>query len=192
MQPSHEYDFRAAASDDDFRQIVALQALNRPEILDPAELASQGFVTLRHTVALLREMNEPWPHVVATARATGEVVAYALMMQAKFRDRFPALEPMFQRLEGLQHRGRPLESLRWYVMGQICVAREHRGRRLVEGMYAEHRRLMSRDFDVVITEISRANPRSLRAHERAGWDVIHEFTAEDGREWVVVALELSG
>lgn len=113
-----------------------------------------------------------------------------LVMQRKFRERLPLLEPMFQRLNGLHHRGRPIDALRWYVMGQICVAKPHRGRGLVEGMYAQHRAQMARDFDLSITEISRDNPRSLRAHVRAGWDIIHEFTADDGGEWSIVALDL--
>lgn len=190
MEPPPAYTFRAASSDHDLRGILALQAVNLPETLSAAEFAAQGFVTLRHDLALLREMNSSWPHIIATPADSDEVVAYALVMQQKFRERLPLLEPMFQRLSGLNHRGRPIDALRWYVMGQICVAKAHRGRGLVEGMYAQHRAQMARDFDLSITEISRDNPRSLRAHVRAGWDIIHEFTADDGGEWSIVALDL--
>lgn len=190
MQPPLGYIFRAAASDHDLRGILALQAANLPEALSAAEFASQGFVTLRHDLTLLREMNSPWAHAVATPAGSDEVVAYALVMLERFRARQPILEPMFQRVETLRHRGKPLGALRWYVMGQVCVAKEHRGHSLVEGLYADHRRRMAEDFDVVITEINRANPRSLRAHLRAGFEVMLEFTGEDGVEWVVVGMEL--
>lgn len=184
-----QYEIRPARSDADLRQIVALQAANLHETVDPAERAAQGFVTLTHDVALLREMCGPDWHVVATEPHAGEVIGYALVMLPAFRTRLPLLEPMFARLDHLSHRGRPLLSFRWYVMGQVCVAKAHRGRALVERMYAEHRRLMSPRYDLMVTEIDRANPRSLRAHENTGWIVLDEYRS-DGREWVVVGLEL--
>lgn len=190
MDPApHQYDIRPARSDADLRQIVALQAANLHETVEPAERAAQGFVTLKHDLPLLREMCGTETHVVATERRSGDVVAYALVMLPAFRTRLPLLAPMFARLENLSHRGRPLLSFRWYVMGQVCVARAHRGRALVERMYAEHRRLMSPRYDLMVTEIDRANPRSLRVHEKSGWIVLDAYQS-DGREWVVVGKEL--
>lgn len=49
---------------------------------------------------------------------------------------------------------------------------------------------MSRDFDLVITEIDLANPRSIRAHEKAGFEEIDEYRSADGRDWVIVAMAL--
>lgn len=184
------YDIRATASDADLQGILALQAANLPAAISQDELRSQGFVTLRHDLALLRGICGRWGHVVATPRGSDEVVAYALVMQREFRNQIPALEPMFARLDGFALHGRPLDSMRWYVMGQLCVAKAHRGRGLVERLYAGHRALMSGDFDLVITLIDRANPRSVRVHERAGFETIDKFSTEDGREWVTVAMEL--
>ncbi len=190
MEGAAEYDVGGASSDEDLRQILALQAANLPDALDSNERRLQGFVTLRHDLALLREMNEPWGHVVATWGHPREVVAYALVMLQKFRGRLPVLAPMFERLDGLEYRGKALAGYRWYVMGQICVAKEHRGRGLVERLYAEHRRRMAPHFDLMITEIDRANTRSVRAHEKAGFEVMCEFRSEAGNEWVVVGLDL--
>jgi hypothetical protein len=193
MEPAPAYEIRGAASDDDLRGILALQAANLRRALDPGERQAQGFVTLEHTLPLLREMNEPWPHVIATLRGWGghdEVVAYALVMLHAFRGRLPLLEPMFERLDRLDYRGRPLAAYRSYIMGQVCVARAHRGLGLVERLYAEHRARMSPHFDLMITEIDRANPRSVRAHEKAGFEILHEFRTEGGNEWLIVVLDL--
>jgi hypothetical protein len=190
MPSAPEYRIRGASSDADLQQIIDLQAVNLPGALDPDERRAQGFVTLRHDLALLREMNQPWAHVIATPEASEEVAAYALVMLRKFRGRLPVLDPMFDRLDGLGYRGRPLAEYRWYVMGQICVAKAHRGRGLVERLYTGHHARMSADFDLMITEIDRANPRSVRAHEKAGFEVIDEYRSGSGNEWVIVALDL--
>jgi ribosomal protein S18 acetylase RimI-like enzyme len=209
-----QYDVRPACSDNDLRGILALQAANLPGALSPEERRSQGFVTLRHDFELLREMNSPWAHLIATPVPTSdppeqagpkrlgldpgqapgpsrptEIAAYALVMLPTFRDRFPILHPMFNELASLSYQGRPLDEFSWYVMGQVCVAKPHRGRGLVTRLYDAHRAQMSPSFDLMITEVDEANPRSVRAHERAGFEILHSYSSE-GKEWLIVALDL--
>lgn len=183
------YEVRGAVSDSDLQQILALQAANLPDALDETERRAQGFVTLRHDLPLLRAMNSPWPHVIATPRGTSEVVAYALVMPREFRGRFPILDPMFEELDRLAAAGGRLGAARWYFMGQLCVAKPHRGRGLVEALYAGHKAQMHRDFDLMITEIDASNTRSVRVHEKAGCAALHTYRGA-GREWVIVAMNL--
>jgi len=182
------YRIVGADSDADLRGILALQSANLPHALTPAERAGQGFVTLTHDLALLREMNAPWPHVIA--KRGSEVVGYALVTLPSFRARLPLLEPMFTRLEQLAWRGRPLAELRHYVMGQVCVAHEHRGRGLFERLYDGHRRQMGQAFELCVTEVASANPRSLRAHAKVGFVELDVHEAEPGSSWAILALEL--
>lgn len=190
VSPDPGYTVRGAASDTDLELILRLQGENLRDALDDAERRSEGFVTLRHDLQLLREMNDPWPHIVATPEGSNDVVAYALVMQRSFRDRLPILAPMFHELERISGRGQRLDGARWYVMGQVCVAKAHRRRGLVEAMYAKHKEQMAADFDYMITEIDATNTRSIRAHEKAGCETIHTYKAL-GREWVVVALAVN-
>ena len=186
---AREYTIRGACSDRDLHGILQLQAANLPQALAPQERADQGFVTVQHDFPLLREMNSPWPHVVASPVGADEIAAYALVMLERFRQRLPLLIPMFERMARLPWRGRPLGQWRWYVMGQLCVAKAHRGQGLVERLYAQHRAQMAGDFDVMVTEVDRANTRSMRVHEKAGCVVIDEYR-EGSRDWAVVALDL--
>jgi len=186
------YEIRATRTDNDLRQILELQRINAPESIDADELRAQGFVTVRHDLELLRTIAGPWGHIVASPAGSTEVVAYALVMLRNYSDRIEVLKPMFRRLETLECLGRPLAESRWYAMGQLCVAKAHRGRRLVEMLYAGHRARMSASFDFMITEIDCSNTRSMRVHARAGCVVIDEFATDDGREWQVVALDLRG
>lgn len=180
---------RRAEGDDDLRGILSLQAANHRDLITPQERAANGFLSLRHDLGLLREMNHPWGHVVSVETATGRVVGYALTMEQRFRSRLPLLDPMFTRIERLEWRARPVHAWRWYVMGQVCVAKERRGQGLVERMYAEQRRLTAPGYDLVVTEISRLNPRSIRAHEKAGWEVL-DIYEDAGEEWVVVGHDV--
>lgn len=168
----------------DLRQILELQRANLPANISEAELREQGFVTVQHTEELLAEMNAAEPQVIAK---DGEaVVGYALVMLREFSTRIPILIPMFEMLETLSYRGRPLSEWKYYVVGQLCVAKSHRGRGLVEGMYKQHRRQLSDRYDFVVTKISDRNPRSLRAHCRAGFETIHRYTEADGETWDIV------
>lgn len=185
-----DYQVRAASSDRDLNGILTLQAANLPGAVDAAERREQGFVTLRHNLPLLREMNSPWPHLIATPAASDEVVAYALVMLTPFRDRFADLLPMFEQLDAMARPGGRLEGRRYYIMGQLCVAKAHRGHGLVERLYAAHRTQMSGAFEFMITVIDKTNTRSIRAHEKAGCVVIHEYSGDDGRDWALVCLPL--
>jgi hypothetical protein len=184
------YEFRGATSEGDLRGILALQAANTPSAISADELRREGFVTLRHDLPTLRMICGDFAHIIATPAGADEVAAYALVMLPEHREVFPALGPMFERFDSVPALRSMLGERRWYFMGQICVGKAHRGCGLVEGMYAEHRRLMGGAFDLVVTLIDRANPRSLRVHERAGFETIDAYQSADGREWVIVAMEL--
>lgn len=168
-------------SDRDLEGILALQR----ECREPTD---DGFVTVAHTLALLRAMHALAPSIVARDGA-GQVVGYALVMAHETRALIPILEPMFQMIEALPESticGRP--DARWYVMGQVAVAPAYRGTGLFARMYDEHRARYQDRFDAVVTEVATRNPRSLRAHERVGFRTISTYRdATD--EWALIAWE---
>jgi RimJ/RimL family protein N-acetyltransferase len=72
----------------------------------------------------------------------------------------------------LVYQGRPLGQQKVYYCGQICVAEAYRGQGVVNLLYQFHRQHFSPQFDLLATEISTANPRSLKAHQKTGFEVI--------------------
>ena len=168
-------------SDRDLEGILALQRECR-------EPTADGFVTVAHTLDILRDMHAIAPSVVARD-AAGRIVGYALVMPRETRTLVPILEPMFQMIEALPEPaicGRP--GARWYVMGQIAIAPAYRGTGLFARMYAEHRARYQDRFDAVVTEVATRNPRSLTAHERAGFRTV--LTYRDATdEWALIAWE---
>lgn len=172
----------------DLPAILALQRANLKSTLTPTDIREQGFVTLVHSLDVLVRMHELAPSVVA--KVGEEVIGYALTMLLEARPLVPALEPMFAALTGARFRGQPLERLRFYVMGQICVARAQRGSGVFPALYAGHDAHYGDRFDCIVTEVSAANTRSLRAHAKVGFERSVSYT-EDGDEWHVLARALN-
>ena len=177
--------FTTATHDDHLRQILELQARNVPERLSAEELRQQGFVTVRHDLELLRRMNDREPHAIALAG--DELAGYALVMTPHFRQEIEVLRSMFDRIDRQNWLGESLREVPYCIMGQICVAKKYRGRGVVDGLYAHlNDRLAARGYRYLITLIAERNPRSLRVHERVGFQLLQRYVGETGEDWHLV------
>jgi len=174
---------------EDVEQILRLQRVNHRTSIDAETGRSQGYTTVQHDIDVLTAMNRRYPSVVA--RSDGRVVGYCLMMAQDFRQRIEVLKPMFKMIDGLSWNGKPLAGdPRWFVMGQVCVAEGFRAMGVFDGMYAKLRERYADDFDLTITEVSRANPRSLRAHRRVGFKTLHVYDDPGADEtWELVSWD---
>ena len=172
----------------ELQQILRLQEENLIQHIDETEMKSQGFVTLRHELATLEQMHRLAPSVII--KDDNKVVAYALTMLQECRQLMPDLEPMFSLFDKLGWNNKPLNDYSFYVMGQICIAKEYRSKGLFEKLYQHHKKVYRTKFDLCVTEISSRNHRSLRAHEKIGFKIIHTHT-DKLDEWVVVGWDWS-
>ncbi len=172
----------------DIEGLLALQQQNLVRHVSAKVAQDQGFVTVEHNYELLTQMNQAAPQIIAKDREV--VVGYALVMLPSFQDMIPVLKPMFEMLADLTWRGRPIEPTDFYVMGQVCVADGYRGAGIFDALYAKHRERMGQSYKYCITEVAVRNTRSMRAHERVGFRLIHHF--EDSTDhWNIMLLELS-
>jgi L-amino acid N-acyltransferase YncA len=110
-------------------------------------------------------------------------------MHPDFGAKVPVLVPMFELLNTLRFKKKSILNLAYFVIGQICVDKSVRGQGVFSALYVEVSRRFSEKYDVVITEIATRNTRSIRAHEKVGFETIHIFTAPDGEEWAIVAWD---
>lgn len=172
----------------DLEQILQLQFDNLPKNISSEEAKTQGFLTVHHSFEILSAMNAPYPHIIAKADNT--VVGYALVMLQKFKDTIPVLKPMFDKINNLSFQNNPLSATKYFVMGQVCVAKKFRGQNIFNGLYQQMRREMAADFDCIITEIATRNTRSMRAHEKVGFKVIAIYSTKQ-EEWAIVGWNLS-
>lgn len=170
----------------ELEQILSLQRDNLIASVTPQEMKEQGFVTVHHTLEMLRQMHSLAPSIII--KDGDKVVAYALVMLRECRSLVPALEPMFNNFDNQQWNGKPLKDQSFYVMGQVCVDKAYRGQGLFDKLYQAHKEVYSTRFDILTTEIATRNHRSLRAHERVGFKIINVYRDELD-EWAVVGWD---
>ena len=172
--------------DSEIIQLLDLQRVNLPKNISKATALEQGFVTVQHNFELLKAMNEAIPQVIA--KDGNKVIGYALVMLPNFAELIPVLQPMFDLFSTIDYKGKKVSAAKYYVMGQVCVGESHRGLGVFDALYHKHRDLYSTDYEVCITEIAERNARSIRAHERVGFQTIHTFKDET-ELWNVVAWD---
>lgn len=175
--------------DNQINELLKLQQLNLKKNISAEEMVDQGFVTVEHDFEKLSAMNIALPQIVAVQNE--KVVGYALSMPISFKNIIPELTPMCELLEGLDYKGKSLKNYSYYIMGQICIDKSVRGMGVFQQLYAEHAKEFGKQFDLIITEVSINNKRSMRAHEKVGFKTIHEyFDPENNDTWAVVAWNL--
>ncbi len=178
-------DFGTAISEQDLREILALQRLNHASSISEAQASRDGFVTVMHSFKLLQQMNDAAPQIIA--KDGDQVVGYALVMLKSFEDMIPVLKPLFQMLSTIEYHKRKITAHTFYVMGQICIAENYRGQGIFEELYRKHKELHQANYDLCVTSVSTRNTRSMRAHERVGFEIVNTFRdATD--EWNILIL----
>lgn len=158
----------------ELEQILVLQQQNLKQYISPEEKQAQGFLTMQFNLSMLEKLHALAPSVII--KHNNEVVAYAITLTIEGRAAYPDLEPLFKSFDNLHFQGKPLYDYLFYVMGQICVAKEHRAKGLFDMLYNKHKEVYSPQYDFLVTDISTNNFRSLQAHKRVGFQTIASFT----------------
>jgi hypothetical protein len=181
-------EFTSAQTEKDLRGILALQQQNLKKNISLEEKSTEGFVTVEHSYEVLASMNAACPSIVA--KDGDAIVGYCITMLPAFGQSVPELVAMFNLFSSLKYKNRAIADRNYYVMGQICVAKDYRGQNLFAGMYQAQKKLLSSRFDLCITEVSLSNSRSMRAHSKLGFETIHTFDDPTNNEtWAVVAWD---
>ena len=176
-----------ATTDEELAQILALQKANHASALSEEDAARDGFVTVMHSFDLLKKMNRAAPQIIA--KDGNDVIAYALVMLKSFSDMIPVLQPMFDRLSAIPFGDRKISECRFYVMGQICVAEKYRGMGVFNSLYEKHKEINRDAYDICVTSVATRNKRSMRAHERVGFETVNTFRDQTD-EWNILVMKL--
>lgn len=168
-------------------ELLSLQNENLVQRIDPETANKEGFVTFKYSPLIIRRMMQDMAQPVA--RADDDVIGYALATSRESCKDNELMKPLEKLCRELQYKGRPLTELRYYFMGQVCIKREWRGMGLFDALYAHHASLFSEQYDCLITEITVTNTRSMAAHTRFGFEIIHTYN-EGETTWNVMLWEL--
>ena len=91
----------------------------------------------------------------------------------------PLLLPMIETVNATSYGGKPLDKSNYVVMGQICIAKSHRGQAIFYQLYDFFKKQFQQEFDYVITFVSKKNTRSIRAHLKAGFEILNPNESDD-------------
>lgn len=180
------YTIQLVEKNKELEEIAALSSLNLRTIISEEEKADQGFITWEYNTKLLQDMHQIAPSIIAKWNDT--VVGYALVATHAMSTVHAEMKIMLDNLSTLQYEDRPMYEYRYYMMGQICIAKEHRGQGLFDQLYQYHKKIYSTQYDILLTEVSTSNHRSMRAHEKVGFKTIHTYH-DHMDEWNVVVWD---
>jgi ribosomal protein S18 acetylase RimI-like enzyme len=166
-------------------EILALQKLNLKTNISNETQLEQGFLTVNHSRETLEIMTNTIAQIIALAQ--NKIVGYALSMSPSLEKAVPELQAMFELFNQINYKGKAISDYNYYAMGQICVDEQARGQGVFDGLYKKHAELFAQKYDFIITEVSIKNTRSMRAHERVGFQKIHEYYDTSNNDtWAVV------
>ena len=168
--------------------ILALQRRNLKRCLSESEAEEQGFLIAEYDLAYLQQMQAQRPSVVAVDN--GRVVGYALVVTQEVRKGLPFISDLFDEIDQTFYQGKPLAGTDYVVVGQLCVDKDYRGQGLVDRLYGCFRQSLEGCYRCAVTDIARANRRSLKAHQTVGFEVIHAIEY-GGLTWDVVLWDWS-
>ncbi|MFI5155358.1 MAG: GNAT family N-acetyltransferase [Chitinophagales bacterium] len=167
----------------ELREIADLQKRFLRGVTSQEEEREQGFLTVEHSLETLEQMHRLEPSIIA--KENGQLAGYALTMPRACGAMIPVLVPMFHIFPEIVYGYRPINDYNFYVMGQICVDKPFRGLGVFDLLYQKHREVYSHKYDFIVTEISLRNHRSMKAHQRVGFKLLHVYT-DPLDEWAVV------
>ena len=162
---------------DEIIGIRDLQSLNLKQNITAEEAIEQGFLTAAYTIDYLQEMNSASRSIIA--KDGDKVVGYALVATKDVRKGHDLIEGLFDAIDACEYNGKSLKDVNYVVVGQLCVAKEYRGQDLVQKLYGHFRDCLSNEFTYLVTDVAKANVRSLKAHKKRGFKIINELIYGD-------------
>lgn len=175
-----------AETEADLQGILDLQKENLLQNISETEKNEQGFVRVQHNLELLESLNSIEPHIIA--KDGDYVAAYFLAMTKMSRNDVPMLVPMFEQFDELYYQGKKVSEYNYMAVGQVCVSKNYRGQGLFFNCYEAYRKAFEQNYNFAITEISISNARSLKAHQKVGFEVIHTFK-DEYETWAIVVWD---
>lgn len=101
----------------------------------------------------------------------------------------PIIFPMFEEFDKIMYKGKIVSDYDYMLVGQACIDKDYRGQELIENCFRVYKEAFVERYDFSITEIAKSNIRSLKAHQKVGFEEIHSYIDADNTEWSVVVWD---
>jgi GNAT superfamily N-acetyltransferase len=168
---------------EELHQIARLSQDNLATTITPEKKIEEGYVTWPYTPDILGTLHAIAPSVIV--KDGDRLAGYAIVLTRECAAVYPPIENAIRQFSAIRYKGRPLLDYCVYFMGQICVDQDYRGKGVFRLLYEFHRQQFYPQYEMLVTEVSTSNPRSLRAHLRIGF-TIADTHRDEIDEWNVI------
>ena len=169
----------------DYAALEQLAEENSFDRLREAE-RTQGFLTGHFTAARLATIAQSLALIVADDN--GALGGFMCATRIEDTRKRPVIAALLAACDTIEFQGKPFSQWRTFIYGPVCVAKSHRGRGVLKGMFAALKPAVAGHFDVGLGFVDHANPGSLRAHVQGfGMQVPGQFNF-NGRSYHIIAF----
>lgn len=174
-----------ATSQQEIQGILDLQQANLRKNLTQDEMDNYGFVTLEYDLDLLNEMPAGNHHIIA--KEGDRVVGYCLLFDRSKNHLMTEGTGIFPVFNATVYKGVLLGESNYVSIGQVCVARAYTGQGILGRMYSFFKESYKHLYDFAMTDIASHNIRSIKGHQKAGFELLKRFDEPDaGEPWDIV------
>jgi RimJ/RimL family protein N-acetyltransferase len=170
-------------TEQELNDLKRLQNANLRKLIGEEEAMKEGFVTSEYSIELLKKMHEEHPSIIA--KEDDEVVGYIIVTNKAVLGEHEEIDHLFDTVDAMEYNGQLLINATYILVGQLCVGKSHRGQGLVQAMYNYYKENFSQQYQYLVTDISQANPRSIKAHKKSGFETIGVIE-QVGTGWDIV------
>jgi ribosomal protein S18 acetylase RimI-like enzyme len=160
-----------------------LQTNNLRRLIGEEEAMKEGFVTSEYELSLLQKMHAIHPSIIV--KEGDEVVGYTIVTNKAVYGEHPEVDHLLNTLNKTMYKGVLLNEVPYILVGQVCVAKSHRGQGWVPAMYDYYQQLHAKEYTYLVTDISQANKRSIKMHQKIGFETIGVIE-QVGTGWDIV------
>ena len=159
------------SSDAELDGIRLLQRENLRKLIGETEASKEGFLTAEYSMETLQQMHQFQPSIIAKDGDT--IAGYVIITTKNSYGQHPLLDSLFDSIDALNYNDTPLKDVNYILVGQLCVGKAYRGIGLVQKMYNYYQQSLSNEYQYLITDVAQENPRSIKAHLKTGFEIIH-------------------
>ena len=159
------------SSDVELDGIRLLQRENLRKLIGETEASKEGFLTAEYSMEMLQQMHQFQPSIIAKDGDT--IAGYVIITTKDSYGQHPLLDSLFDSIDALNYNDTPLKDVNYILVGQLCVGKAYRGNGLVQKMYGFYQQSLNKEYQYLITDVAQENPRSIKAHLKTGFEIIH-------------------
>ena len=159
------------SNDAELEGIRLLQKENLRKLIGETEAGKEGFLTAEYSMETLQQMHLYQPSIIA--KDGDKIAGYVIVTTKESYGQHPLLDSLFDSIDALNYKDDSLKNIKYILVGQLCVGKAYRGIGLVQKMYTYYQECLSKEYQYLITDVAQENPRSIKAHLKTGFNIIH-------------------